>query len=538
MSTKISLPLIFPFSPNHGWATLSQFGLDNHERAAYLTTAALLVLTGSFLWLLSSYSRPSVRKLPSINPVPWFGSSTEAKKAFLTSSTRLFSKARVLFPNQAYRMLTDLGDVLVIPRQLIDEIRNESKLSFPAANMEDFHGKIPGFEAMAQFGGPLLRAVARKQLNKYLWKTTEPLSEEGSHAISLNFGESPEGNEIVLKPPMLDIVARMSSRVFLGKQLCRDPEWLRITKGYTVNLFVSATKLRVYPRALRPLVHWFLPECRNIRAQYREAHRVIEPVLAKRREIRQQAKCEGKPAPYFDDALDWADEEAERLGVEYNQEAFQLMLSMAAIHTTTDLLVQVMLDLAQHPEVIPVVREEIVRVLKAEGWGKTALDRLTTMDSLIKESQRLKPVSMAAMRRIATDKITLSNGLVIPKGTRTFVDSYPMRDASVYENPDKWDAERFLRMRQQPGRERSSLLVNTCADHLGFGHGVFACPGRFFAANEMKVALCHILMKYEWSLAEGTDVSPLVLGAATMANPAAKIKIRKRSDPELDLDAI
>lgn len=193
---------------------------------------------------------------------------------------------------------------------------------------------------------------------------------------------------------MLDIVARMSSRVFMGKQLCRDPEWLKITKGYTVNLFFAATKLRVYPRALRPLVHWFLPECRNIRTQYREAHRVIEPVLDKRREIRQQAIREGKPAPYFDDALDWADEEAERLGVEYNHEAFQLMLSMAAIHTTTDLLVQVLLDLAQHPEVIPVVREEIVRVLKAEGWGKTALDRLTTMDSLIKESQRLKPVSM------------------------------------------------------------------------------------------------------------------------------------------------
>lgn len=142
------------------------------------------------------------------------------------------------------------------------------------------------------------------------------------------------------------------------------------------------------------------------------------------------------------------------------------------------------------------------------------------------------------MRRVAIDKVTLSNGLVIPKGTRTFVDCFPMRDPAVYENPETWDPERFLRMRSQPGKERSSLLVTTASDHLGFGHGVFACPGRFFAANEIKVALCHILMKYEWELTPGTSVSPLILGAATMSNPTSKIRIRKRLNPELDLDAI
>lgn len=42
-------------------------------------------------------------------------------------------------------MLTDLGDVLVIPRQLIDEIRNETKLSFPAANMEVLNDPIAQF---------------------------------------------------------------------------------------------------------------------------------------------------------------------------------------------------------------------------------------------------------------------------------------------------------------------------------------------------------------------------------------------------------
>lgn len=37
---------------------------------------------------------------------------------------------------------------------------------------------------------------------------------------------------------------------------------------------------------------------------------------------------------------------------------------------------------------------------------------------------------------------------------------------------------------------------------MGFGFGRHSCPGRFFAANEVKIALCHILLKYDFKLAE------------------------------------
>lgn len=44
------------------------------------------------------------------------------------------------------------------------------------------------------------------------------------------------------------------------------------------------------------------------------------------------------------------------------------------------------------------------------------------------------------------------------------------------------------------------LLVTTSPDHLALGHGEHACPGRFFAAIEIKILLCHLLLKYEWEL--------------------------------------
>ncbi|KAI1855451.1 hypothetical protein JX266_000316 [Neoarthrinium moseri] len=406
--------------------------------------------------------------------------------------------------------------------------------------MQDFHGDIPGFEAMSQFANDslLLEAVVRKQLTKYLSQVMEPLSAETTHALAMNIGDSQDWHEITLKPTILDVIARISSRVFLGTQLCRSEDWLQITKAYTINLFVAAGKLRMYPRPLRRFIHWFVPECKKLRGQFGEARRVIDPVIAARREMRQAAIRKGEKVPYFNDALDWADEEASAKNMSYEPAGFQLMLSVAATHTTTDLLVQVMIDLAQHPEFMDMAREEIVRELRSNGWKKTSLYNMKLLDSIAKESQRLKPISLAAMRRRATADIKLSTGLVLKKGTRTIVDIFRMRDPEVYEDPEKWDGSRFVKMREQPGKKNQSMLVSTHRDHLAFGHGVYACPGRAFAANEIKVALCHLLMKYDWKLAPGTDIKPMVIGAANGSSPIAKILIRKRKTVELDIDAL
>jgi cytochrome P450 len=38
---------------------------------------------------------------------------------------------------------------------------------------------------------------------------------------------------------------------------------------------------------------------------------------------------------------------------------------------------------------------------------------------------------------------------------------------------------------------------------LNFGHGNHACPGRFFASNEIKVVLIELLRSWEWKFLEG-----------------------------------
>lgn len=71
---------------------------------------------------------------------------------------------------------------------------------------------------------------------------------------------------------------------------------------------------------------------------------------------------------------------------------------MAALHerltliTQSDMITQVIYDIAQNPEVIEPLRKEMVEVLTKGGWKKTSLYNLKLLDSVIKESQRLKPI--------------------------------------------------------------------------------------------------------------------------------------------------
>lgn len=114
------------------------------------------------------------------------------------------------------------------------------------------------------------------------------------------------------------------------------------------------------------------------------------------------------------------------------------------------------------------------------------------------------------------------------------ISGHQMWDSSIYPNAQAFDGSRFLKMRSQPGKEYAAQLVSTSPDHLGFGYGKAACPGRFFAAQELKIALCHILTKYDIKRAHGSKPRAFTHGFFFVADPVAKLAIRRRrSDTEL-----
>ena len=135
------------------------------------------------------------------------------------------------------------------------------------------------------------------------------------------------------------------------------------------------------------------------------------------------------------------------------------------------------------------------------------------------------------------EDITLSDGTFLPRRTMTLVYSPQMRDPNLYPNPDVFDPYRFHNMRNLPGKENLAQFVTASPQHMGFSYGAHACPGRFFAANEVKILFCHLLLKYDIRMAKGSPVDSVAFGFALIPNPKARIEIRRRKE-EIDLLAL
>jgi len=132
----------------------------------------------------------------------------------------------------------------------------------------------------------------------------------------------------------------------------------------------------------------------------------------------------------------------------------------------------------------------------------------------------------ASFERKVLKTFALSNGQVIPAGVTIEASSYGVtRDAAVFPDPEKFDGLRFYRLRDRSetapngaGEKAKAAAVPAAAHNqfvsvspssLTFGYGRHACPGRFFAANEIKMVMARMILKYDIRNVDGsTDRYP------------------------------
>lgn len=67
---------------------------------------------------------------------------------------------------------------------------------------------------------------------------------------------------------------------------------------------------------------------------------------------------------------------------------------------------------------------------------------------------------------------------------------------------------------------------------LSFGHGLHACPGRFFASNEIKILLAYLIVNYNFRFPEGSTERPknIYSNTAVMPSPFAKVEFKRRKE--------
>ena len=131
---------------------------------------------------------------------------------------------------------------------------------------------------------------------------------------------------------------------------------------------------------------------------------------------------------------------------------------------------------------------------------------------------------------MATSDVILSDGLHIPKGTHIAFSAISIYcDPSIYPSPDEFQPFRFSDLRSLPENANKYQFVTTGKDSLAFGHGTHACPGRFFASNEIKLILAGILMRYDVKFPDGQGRPENMNGATTMGpSHTAEVLFRKR----------
>jgi len=160
----------------------------------------------------------------------------------------------------------------------------------------------------------------------------------------------------------------------------------------------------------------------------------------------------------------------------------------------------VLVQLLQHPHHLALVQDEQETVLnnEAENISLKRLHQLERLQRALKETERMHPVTIMLARYTA--KSYDLDGYHVPRGWLTMI-SPPIshRLSEIFPSPDKYDPERYLPARAEDRKVPFSLI--------GFGGGVYKCPGVPFVYNEIKVIVSLLLQRYTLELV-GPDPQP------------------------------
>ncbi|KAL4966674.1 cytochrome P450 [Aspergillus stella-maris] len=490
-------------------------GLNGTEHYKFFGVVICLLF---LFFVINAPPKSALHGIPLINGDSGFPFLLFKRKLrFLQCSQQLFDEG-FSKSTSGFRIMSHRGEVTVLPSACANDLRNDERLSAREAIREEFLAHMAIFGPIT--GGPLTDEAVSKsmiRITRALGPWTSPMSEEIELCLQEHWTDSEDWHEVRLADGLLRMVVRVSARAFLGERLSRDPRWIEATLGYMAEGLTSVFTLHLFPKCLHRVLQWVLPMCRQTRAHLKQAHTLMKP------EIERRNKMKKKP----DDTMTWMEEAS--AGSSYDPVAAQLSLSFAATHTTSDFLTKLLVHLAQNEGIVSELREEITREVPGPEIDKQCIARLRLLDSVMKESQRMSPLSLATMTRRVRKSFKLSNGLELPPGSNVAVSTASMRDAQFYADPDTFDGHRFLNLGLS-GKEHRHHFVTTSESHLGFGHGSHACPGRFFAAHELKIFLCHILTKYEFRLPDKHEPQSLIAGFFASSNPDTRMLIRRRKE--------
>ncbi|PIA92053.1 Ent-kaurene oxidase [Cercospora beticola] len=419
-----------------------------------------------------------------------------------------------------YRVKTSAGgERIILPFKYLVEIKNapQSAISLPDEMEELLLMKYTGVPQRTDSGTKVVRVDMTRNLGNFV----QAMNEECVYGFEKYMPVENEWQNIKPYHVFARIVALISGRVLVGQQLCRDEAWIRLSMEFSTHAFGAARTLRSgnkWPWSMR-LASLTEPAVKGILQRQREAEALIKPICEERLRLKNNPDWKKQ-----DDGIQWLLDSHSNSGESADEVVkSQLRLTMAAIHNTTMSATNDLFDLIEHPEYIEILREEVNTVLTEEqGWTKQALTKMRKMDSFMKESQRMNPSTPITCKRKVMQDFTLHDGLILPRSSHVaFTSDAVNRDPEIYPSPDTFDGLRFHKLRTArcsnedgaiSANETKYQFVTATQEYQNWGAGGHACPGRFFASNEIKLMLAYLLQNYDfcWKYGESRTESAVI----------------------------
>ena len=157
--------------------------------------------------------------------------------------------------------------------------------------------------------------------------------------------------------------------------------------------------------------------------------------------------------------------------------------------------------------------------------------RVTKLGTPLSQEQRTiaKLLEVGFKRQVLTP-LTLSDGTQLPSGAHMVMPVVPIaQDETLTSYPLEFDGFRHYRRRLEPSESNKHQFATTDANNMHFGHGKYSCPGRFFAANTIKIMLAHLILYYDFRYPDGTGRPDNVcLHEYVFPSPDAKVEFMEK----------
>lgn len=442
----------------------------------------------------------------------------------------MMSPNMVLLPRSETQFVTDQPDtVLDMHTSVIDALQTDYTSADPSLIRNPVHHKLITTTLTNQIGN-LVPDVA----------------DETAWGFEQQWGNLAEYREVCVYDTMRKVIGCVTNRVFVGKPLCRNPALLAEAMAYAQDVPLTSTVLRMVWKPLRPVAALFLTI--PIRLRTRRFEKIVLPEIEQRLadyDARQRDPEKKSHRAEHNDFLQWTIKQAKDMGDPHLWKPATLanrilLINFAAIHTSSFTITNAILDLAaSKQEYIDELRAEIEGVLAEQGgeWNKRALAKMQKLDSVMRESARLNSFVTIGMSRavVARDGIVTPSGVKIPHGVTVCVPSYPVfHDNDIYPDAEEFKPFRFAEQRSDESidyvKRAAKAFATTGTEYLAFGHGRNACPGRFFAANELKLMLAHLVLNYDIEIT-GSRPRNMWFGLNRVPPMQATVRIKKRVHP-------